>query len=148
MVVDMLENASKFYEVHPLFQKAFEYLQQNNLENLPLGKIELEGDDLFVSVQEVTGKEQADAVLEAHRSYIDIQLPLTATESYGWKMIGDCQNVTTPYDEVNDYMLFADTPEGYVSMKPGGFVIFFPQDAHAPCIAQGTLKKIVVKVRI
>ena len=28
---------------------------------------------------------------------------------------------------------------GFLTLKPGEFVIFFPEDGHAPCIADGLI---------
>ena len=33
------------------------------------------------------------------------------------------------------------------TLSPGEFVIFFPEDAHAPCIGEGVIRKMVAKVR-
>lgn len=148
MIVDKLSNASKYYAMHPLFKKAFEYLQQEDLMNLSVGRIDLEGDDLYLSIQEVNGKDEEEAVLESHRTYIDIQLPLTAQERFGWKALSDCLQVVKPYDEENDYMLWKDTSDTTFSVTPGRFVIFFPEDPHAPCIGNSSWKKIVMKVRV
>lgn len=148
MIIGKLNNASELYDVHPLFCKAFEYLKQTDLTQLPLGRIDIEGEDLYVSVQEVNGKTKKASVLEAHREYIDIQMPLSVVESYGWKEVSTCLQTEKAYDEANDYMLFADRPDRYIEIEPGDFVVFFPKDAHAPCIGKGMMRKIVVKVRV
>ncbi|WP_244939792.1 YhcH/YjgK/YiaL family protein [Kaistella daneshvariae] len=41
MIIDTLKNADKYTSLHPLFAKAFEYLRENNLENLPDGTVEI-----------------------------------------------------------------------------------------------------------
>jgi biofilm protein TabA len=37
--------------------------------------------------------------------------------------------------------------ETYVTVKPGMFAIFFPQDGHAPGITPDGVKKVIVKVK-
>ena len=52
------------------------------------------------------------------------------------------------YDSENDFELFHDTPTTYFSLTPGEFVVFLPQDAHAPLIGSGELRKIIFKIAI
>ena len=37
-------------------------------------------------------------------------------------------------------------PDNYVTVLPGEFVVFFPDDAHAPMIGTGVVHKVVIKV--
>ena len=44
MIIDTLVNASKYYSIHPLLAKAFQYIQQTNLDAIEMGKYEIDGD--------------------------------------------------------------------------------------------------------
>jgi YhcH/YjgK/YiaL family protein len=48
-----------------------------------------------------------------------------------------------------DMTKYGDTkPQTNVTLKPGQFVIFFPQDGHAPCIiGEKKIKKAIFKVK-
>ena len=46
MIIDVLSNASKYYSVHPLFEKAFQYIAQTDLEKITEGKFDIDGDKL------------------------------------------------------------------------------------------------------
>ena len=148
MILDTLNNAALYESLHPLFKKAFEFLQQTDLEALALGKIELDGTNLFVNVAEISGKTSDEAKMETHRNYIDIQLPVTATETMGWIAVNDLQQTTQEYNAEKDVAFFADKATTFVHVQPYQFAIFFPQDAHQPGIATGTHKKVIVKVLI
>ena len=148
MILDTLNNAALYESLHPLFKKAFEFLQQTDLEALALGKIELDGTNLFVNVAEISGKTSDEAKMETHRNYIDIQLPVTATETMGWIAVNDLQQTTQEYNAEKDVAFFADKATTFVNVQPYQFAIFFPQDAHQPGIATGTHKKVIVKVLI
>ncbi len=148
MVFDTLANAKAYYDLHPLFQKAFEYIESNDLLNAPIGRTDLDGDNLFLMIQDPDGKEEENAKLEAHRRYIDIQVPLKSEESFGWKALDACKEEKDPYNAEKDIVFFNDEPSTYVTLYPNQFAIFFAKDSHAPCIGTGKLKKIVVKVRI
>ncbi len=40
------------------------------------------------------------------------------------------------------------TPDMYFKLTAGQFAIFFPEDVHAPMIGEGTIKKLIIKVRL
>ena len=46
MIIDTIANASKYFSVHPLFAKAFEYIKKTDLLNQESGKYEIDGDNL------------------------------------------------------------------------------------------------------
>jgi biofilm protein TabA len=69
-------------------------------------------------------------------------------DEMGWRPLADCRAVETPYDSQRDIGFFADEPETWISVAAGQFVIFWPEDAHAPLSGQGELIKAVVKVAL
>lgn len=131
----------------PRFRRALEMLASTDLENLPLGRHDLEGDALFVLVQEYATKPQEAGRWEAHRRYADIQLLVHGQERIGIAPL-EQMTVDVPYDEAKDFALFTGKGD-WLTMVPGRFAIFFPQDVHLPCIqvdGEQTVRKIVVKV--
>ena len=147
MVIDTLEHLEDYVSLNPLFKDVVDFLKKNNLENLPEGKHEIKGEDLFVNITTVKGKEPADAELEYHKKMIDIQIPLSGAETYGYNPLADLPEVE--FDVANDIAKVPGMPaQSYVTCMPGMFVIFFPQDAHAPCISmESQLKKAIFKVK-
>jgi YhcH/YjgK/YiaL family protein len=148
MILDKLANSARYANVHPRFQQAFDFLISNDMNALPLGKTELDGSDLVVNIVEVDGKTTEQARMETHANFIDIQIPLNQTEKMGWKAASDLETVTMEYDTVKDLKFFADTATTMLEVKPLEFAVFFPEDGHQPGIAEGKLKKIIVKVRV
>lgn len=148
MIHDSLKNTEKIEKLHPLFHKAFAYIRSADFSAIEDGRYELEGDKLFVSIVTINGKEAADAVLETHNKYIDIQLPLSAAESIGWKAGSELKDKTAPYDAEKDLTFFHDKPTSYTKIQPGEFAVYFPEDGHAPGIGQGSIRKMIVKVQV
>ena len=148
MILDSLKNAALYESVHPRFKKAFEFLQNTDLASLALGKMELDGADLFINVQEVVGKSAAEAKMETHKCYIDIQVPITASETMGWIAVGQLKQTTQEYSAEKDVAFFADKATTFLNVQPYEFAIFFPEDAHQPCIGKGQHKKVIVKVLV
>jgi YhcH/YjgK/YiaL family protein len=71
---------------------------------------------------------------------------IAGVEEMGWSARSRCQRPHGQYDAEKDIEFFADTPDSYVTVLPGEFVIFFPDDAHAPLIGTGEIHKVVIKV--
>jgi YhcH/YjgK/YiaL family protein len=148
MILDKLENCGLYESIHPAFKKAFDFLKTTDLLTLPLGKIELDGSNLFVNVVEIAGKTAEEARMETHIKYIDIQVPITATETMGWIPENDLKVITEPYNVDKDLAFFGDAAYNFLQVNPSEFAIFFPTDGHQPGIANGTVKKIIIKVLV
>ena len=99
MILDKLENADLYYDIVPGLERFIQFFNDNDLEVFPACKVRLDGDDLFINVIDLQGKDEKDLPMEAHRDYIDIQLPLTGSETMGWKPQEDCQQVSKDYDD-------------------------------------------------
>lgn len=148
MILDKLENADWYFGCVPGFQQFMKFFNDNDLEELPACKIKLDGQDLIVNISDVSPKDEKDCKLEAHRDYIDIQIPLNATETMLWSSLEDCQNVIKEYDEGKDVEFYGDKPSARFSVPKGYFAVFFPTDAHAPGMAASNFRKIVVKAKV
>jgi YhcH/YjgK/YiaL family protein len=148
MILDFLENTTRYETVHFRFKQAFDFLKTADLASLPLGKIELDGQNLYANVQEVEGKTPEAARMETHDSYIDIQVPLSATETMGWIARNRLKLETDPYLPEKDIAFYADKTANLIRVQPGEFVVFFPEDGHQPCIGEGKIRKVIVKVKI
>jgi YhcH/YjgK/YiaL family protein len=148
MILDKLENGGKYALVHPLFKKAFDYLQNTDLKALENGKIELQGSDLVVNVVDITGKTEEAARMETHKNFIDIQIPIGAAETMGWKALSALENITDPYNPEKDLTFYADKATTFLNVQAYEFAVFFPEDGHQPGIGEGVYRKIIVKIRV
>lgn len=148
MIVCSVKDLEKYASLNSKIAKVSEYLNANDIEALPLGKTVIDGDDIFVSMQEFEGKTKEVAKLETHIKYIDIQLPFSTVETLGWKNLESLTSPLQAYNENDDIAFFNDESTSYITLQPGECVVFFPEDAHAPGIATGTLRKAVIKVKI
>jgi YhcH/YjgK/YiaL family protein len=146
MIIDRLENASRYFPVHPQFAAAFCFLAEADLASLPVGSTELAGPSLRVDLLHAPAKPLDQTRLEAHRTFIDVQFLISGQEQFGWKLTSACTQPQAAYDPVLDRIFYTDEPEAWYPLHPGMFVIFFPEDAHAPMRGEGELRKAVVKV--
>jgi YhcH/YjgK/YiaL family protein len=148
MIIDTLDNAERYYDLHPAFAQALAFLSRSDLAQLPAERHDIDGDRLFCAISKGPGRPRAEASLEAHRKYVDIQYVIAGAEEMGWKPTAECRTVKTPYDADKDIEFFEDTPETWTDVPPGSFVIFFPEDAHAPLVGEGQIHKAVLKIAV
>lgn len=149
MIIDKLKNAESYYSLGQNFKKAFEFLKKNDISNLKNGKYEIQGDEIFVSIQDYTTKPIKEGCWEAHRIYADIQYIIEGTEQLGYADTNELQP-SCDYDCDKD-IVFLQGDGQFTKAKAGDFLIFFPQDAHMPCISIDEpqyVKKAVVKIKL
>lgn len=145
MVIDTLENLEKYVTLNPLFADVVKFIKENDLNTLEEGKHFIKEKDLFVNIQTAKGKSKEEAKLETHKRMIDIQIPLSTDETYGYTPLNDLP--AEEYNEEKDITKYAIPADTYITCKPGEFAIFFPQDGHAPCISdKESIRKAIFKV--
>lgn len=133
MILDSLRNWAFYCGADSRLKRALEYL--------------IEGAEIFMKVTEGELKREAEASLEVHDKYIDVQVLIAGeVETMGWRERRECRVPRGPFDAEEDIRFFADRPQLFVGIRPGQFVVFGPEDAHAPMIGRGRIKKAVVKV--
>lgn len=148
MIIDSLDNLEKYSALHPSFPKAISYIKSLNVNDLETGKFELDGENLFVMVSDSELHNPEEVRLEAHNKYIDIQVPFSKAEIFGWSPRSTLTKPVGTFDTSKDILFFEDKHSTQFTLNPDNFVIFFPQDAHAPCIGEGNVIKMVVKIKI
>lgn len=84
MVIDTIDNLEKYVTLNPLFKDVIDFIAANDLNKLDDGKHLIKGSDLFVNTQTAKGKTREGALLETHKKMIDIQIPLSTSETYGY----------------------------------------------------------------
>jgi len=150
MIIDTIKNASRYFSVHPLFEKAFEYIANTDLQNTGVGQYKIDDDLLKAIFSHKNGMTVAESVskFECHNKHIDIQLCIGGNEQMGWKPRETCITEHGAYNPEKDVLFYNEQPDMYFQLTGGQFVIFFPEDVHAPMIGEGEIKKLVIKVKI
>ena len=150
MIIDSMKNHT-LYPYGDLWNKAFEFIN-TLVPDVEEGRQLLQGDDLFAGIDIYETKPRDAAKLETHQKYVDIQLLLSGTEQLEIFKKSDL-TISEPYDTEKDAEFYhiPDEPIATVTLHPGQFVVFFPEDAHMPCLiaedAPESVKKVVIKVK-
>lgn len=150
MIVTDISESSRYDSIHPLFKKAFDWIKRTDLPQLKEGKIELDGNKMYASVQKYNTKAVKDSAFEAHRKYIDIQLLVSGTEKVDYAAFSSLEEVE-PYSAERDFHKLDGKAEQTVLLKKGNAVILFPEDGHRPCQhpdgkTATAVTKIVIKI--
>lgn len=148
MIVDSLKNAPLYYGVATRLEQAFRLLAQHDLATLAPGTYELDGRNIFLNIVERDLKTPAEAKLEVHNDYLDVQIVLRGREGFGWSERAAMQQPQSPFDAERDIQFFDDVPQTYYTLCEGQFTILLPEDAHAPLVGEGPIRKAIVKVKL
>lgn len=149
MILAHIEDSERYFSLHPLFKQLFDYVKTHDLSQVPAERITLDGERLFINVADASLKSPEEQVLEVHRRYIDVHFPLSSNEVMGWSPLQGLQTESVnPFNEEDDYAVYAEPAQTYLTILPGEFAIVWPEDAHAPIIGEGKLRKLIAKVLI
>lgn len=148
MILTTLADSGRIEPLHPLFKRFFDYVKEHDLLHAPLGRIEVDGDRLFINNVEADLTDAATQLLETHREYIDVHVVLDGEEHFGWRPLADCAAVRQSYDPAADCALYADRPSSWLTLRPGQVAIVFPEDPHAPVVGEGRVRKLIGKIKL
>ena len=127
MIFDSLKNSALYYSLNPRLEKAFGFIASTDWEKMEPGIHEL----------------------EIHNAYLDIQVLVRGErETFGWSERAVLSKPLGGFDAEKDIQLFDDEPQTCYTIRPGQFTILMPEDGHAPMVGEGSIRKIIVKVRM
>lgn len=150
MINDKVKNIRLYQGIHKNLDVAIDFLSSGGLDGLPLGRTDIQGDVIYAIVVEQTTRLHEDFEMEAHVQYADIHCPLEGNEVIETAEISTMVPVK-PYSADNDCLFVKGISVARCTLVPGDFMVCFPTDAHAPCIADGkpmAIKKAILKVRM
>ncbi len=135
----------------PVIRQAINYFRTTNFTSIETGKYEIQGDDIFVMIQNPTTVTQSEQKIEGHEKYIDVQFLIEGEEEIIYvSRKTEGLVASEEYIENKDIAFYQHVEhEIAVSLIPGMFVILFPSDLHRPvCSSTGgtKIKKAVMKI--
>jgi YhcH/YjgK/YiaL family protein len=153
MIVTHLDELAQQAANLPGLQQAIAFIQQAIGQDLPDGRVEIDGKKVYALMQSYTSKpEAANPRFEAHQNYIDLQFILAGKELIGWAPLAALTEAT-PYNPEKDVQhgRVAVDAITLTRLSAGQAALLYPSDAHAPGLADGEpapVKKIVVKIAV
>ena len=147
MICDTLDQLHLYKGFHKNLDTAIAFLAVHPLDTLPLGRTEVDGDEVFINVMDADLKPHTGSHAEYHRLYADLQIDLTGGEGWGYE--------TVPGTEVEPYQPDIgkkDSEDAVLgTLGEGRFVLFFPGELHRPGVEMpgcDRVRKAVVKIKM
>lgn len=151
MIRAMIKDAERYYILGDGIRKAVEFLRNNDLRSFPVGRHDVDGDRVFVLIQEPTTQPIDVAPFENHLRHADLQVTLKGTEYVGYCPVEKLTK-SGEYNALTDVQLFSGTNDVLMHCATGkSFSLFFPEDGHQPYVTMGEsekIKKAVFRIRM
>lgn len=130
-------------------RQAIEHVKAHVSASTPLGKHDIDGNNLFYLISEDSTEAQAERRAEYHARYLDIQIVLRGQEGMTFSTLPAGEPQTDLLADKDIAFLAEGAQEKTVILNEGDFVVFYPGEVHKPLCAVGApakVRKAVVKV--
>ncbi len=146
MIINALKNISLYKDVYKHLPEAIAFLENNDFSELVEGKNEFS--DNFYIVKIIGEKNpNFEGVLEVHKEWIDIHIPLNTNDIIAYKELSFCRNIEKEYNEENDYMLYREQDSCIAVLPIQYFCIIDTTMTHMAMLGEGSIEKLVIKIR-
>ena len=147
MIFDSIANKEN-YRDFPMLYEALCFLAGLSEGELPKANTVLIEKKLFCNPVSLVSKPESECIYEAHRKYSDLHYIVSGVERIA---TSDITALTSkvPYSEEKDIEFLTGEADGYYDLKPGQFMVCFPNDAHKVAIMKdqpAKIQKIVFKI--
>jgi biofilm protein TabA len=146
--INRIAFAKAYHSNKDSWDKAFAFLQEQNLQQLKPGRYSIDGENVFAIITEGPGKLMDTTMWESHRNYIDIHYVINGKEKIGVAPLSSA-TIVKKYNAATDLTFYQGKGKYYIA-EPGVLFIFFPEDVHRPNLATAGIdmvKKLVIKIR-
>jgi len=153
MIIGNVKNRTRYASLGEEVMQALDYFA-SVLENpasgtLEKADIELPGGKVRIKVRPMNTKPVSDCAWEAHKKELDIHFTAYGEEKIGVSDISELTFVSA--DEAKDMIYLDGAEKDYVTVRPGTFLIVYPEDAHMPCVTFGDpapIGKMIAKIAV
>jgi len=147
MILDKLTQAKAYRGIHPRLDQVLDRLNEDFLSTVGPETMRLEGDALYVTRFTYETLPLEDTFFEAHRRYLDVHLMRSGEERVELASPGKL----TMFEHKDDFYAYRGQAEQSLVLRPGSFLVVFPEDAHRIKIQTNgpeTVSKVVFKVLV
>ena len=131
----------------PALDTALDFLVSADLDSLPLGRTDIDGDRVFLNVMDAVTQPSDAGLFEWHEDYLDIQIDLAGHEAVETALAPG--EIVRPY--APDIGQCTGVPSASVTLGDRTFTICMARELHKPGVAPdgipAPIKKCVVKVQ-
>lgn len=149
MIFGNRNHISEFSFLEDSVKECFTYAKEHDLASYEKGSHEIDGERLFVNIVEYETTTPENRFWEAHKEYLDVHVMLSGQEQIDLNFIGNME--LKEYVPKDDFLPMDGEKNGSVILRPGDFLVCYPNDAHRTAVAaEGAekVKKAIFKVQI
>jgi biofilm protein TabA len=149
MIFDCIHSFRNYSCLSDSFNTLTEFLIKNDHSDLTKVTLDLGIKGIHAIVSEYVPISPKHGIIECHKRFIDIHVMISGIERIGFCSKAACR--AGSYEEEKDFQKLEGAVD-WLTLRPGYFALFFPDDGHMPKITcsewSGTVKKLVVKVPV
>ena len=149
MIFGNLKYADKYDFLTEKIKACFTYAKEHDLTTYEKGGYKINGDEFFVNIENYATVKREERFWEAHKAYLDIHILVKGEETIDINFIENMK--LGEYKEADDFLPMEGDMQASVTLKPGDFLICYPEDAHRTGVIAtkvSDLKKGIFKVKI
>lgn len=128
-------------------RQCIEYACKNDLQATPIGRYDIDGDEIYVAISEYQTVSSEAKSWEAHKKYIDLQVVIEGEELIEVSPLSEMN--CGEYVPENDFLPCDGEAKEKVLMREGTGLLLFPEDGHKPGVTYKDtkyVKKAVFKI--
>lgn len=150
MIYGEIKELNRYLGIHKNLDTAINAILNGALDTRKKGRNIVSGDEVFFSYPgDMVSKKKEEAKLEGHKVYTDIHILFDGAENIGY--VPRSEVTEASYNEKFDFIEYTGEVDTIVTLKPGMFVLFFPEEPHKPLIVVDEPKlvdKIIFKIKM
>ena len=149
MVFGNIKDRKAFDWLSASLQVCLSHMEDNDMPAYENGRHDIDGDSIYVNVMEYETTQPENRIWEAHRQYLDVHVVLSGEEQLDTNFISNMQQ--KEYVPADDFLPLEGDKNASAILRPGDFLICWPEDAHRTAIAVNgpvKVKKAVFKVKL
>lgn len=135
MIHTNMDRILRYLGLSDSLDTAIRYLMSADLEQLHLGRNEVDGDNVFINRFDYQTMPEEKAIWEGHEHYGDIHVLLCGNEKIGVSDVADLTVTVRKPEE--DFVGYEGPVRTWVPMAPGDLLIVYPEDVHKVKVIDG-----------
>lgn len=135
MITGILKNRLRYQQLGENFQKAFDWLENNDICSLENGRYDIDGDNVYVYVQRYDTVDPEKYNLESHKHYADLHYIASGRERLLYTPEERAGTLIGEYNEQSDLAFWDGSCESSIMLETGDFAIVYPEDYHMPKVS-------------
>ena len=126
MILAKNSEAYRYKGIHPRLDEVLSRLNDEFLSSVGNEAVRLEGDSLYATRFDYETLKREDTFFEAHKRYLDVHVMVKGEE----RVEIASPEALSCFEHSGDFWAYRGEPNTSFVIRPGEFLVVFPDDAH------------------